>query len=161
MRVAIVAPVAIVYGLDAAAAWDIVFGCGDFELAIITEGASGLDEAFAKAALPYEHSSIIILDNPTHNFGGGGTARAEEDGKGDGSIERGIERAVALIPIYDLAFGIYDIYIFGQEEVADIDGFGEQATRIVAQIEDDGLGSFAFQLNDCFFHLASGILCEI
>lgn len=34
VRVAIVAPVAIVYGLDAAAAWDIVFGCGDFELAI-------------------------------------------------------------------------------------------------------------------------------
>ena len=138
---AVIVAVAVVDGLDAAAARRVVFAGGDFQLAVVGHRADRLDEALAVGAGTGDGGAAQVLQGAGGDFGGGGGVAVDQHQQGHQGVDRRIRGAVFPGQFGHAAFGGDHERSLRNEERDDVDGFVHHAAAVVAQVDDQALGA--------------------
>ncbi len=120
-------PVGIIQGLDTAAAWDVIFCRGHLELRVVFQLPGGLHKAFAEGPFTNNDRPVEILEGSGYNFGSGGRTAVDKNNNGNFRVEGLGGRIIIFIPLLDLPLGADNELPLVDEDVADPDGFDQQA----------------------------------
>jgi len=137
--------VAVVDGLNAPPAGDVIFGRGNFQLGIERQFAGGLHQSFAVGSLPDQHAPVVILNHARHNLGCRCAVTVGENDNRNFQVQWWIQGGVRFVPLGHFALRRHHLRIFRDKRVADVDGHVEQPTGVFANVEHEFFHAFALQ----------------
>ena len=152
------APVAVVDGLDAASAGDVVFARGELDDAVVGQVEGRLHQSLAEGARAHDDGAVEVLEAAAGDLRGRGRLVVDEDDDGHHGVDRlhlGRKLAVGLL---DLALHRQDGLALGHEHVDDGDGLLDASATVAPQVEDEALHALVLHVEHGAPHVAGAVL---
>lgn len=112
---------------------------------IIGKRDDALDRSFAEGGFTDDEGTPQIFERACDDFGCAGRGGIDENDNREGAVAAALLEC-GINPVRSAALGHDDRSIRRKELTADINGAGEESARVVAQVEDESLHAFGFEV---------------
>ena len=114
---------AIVNFLNTSTTGNVVLGDSKFKLCIVTQGPSGLYEAFAKGVFSNKYATVIILDHPCNNLRGRSTLLIDQHNDRHSRVIGTLRCCIGFGQRGDFTLGSYYCKTLLYKKIRHFDGF--------------------------------------
>ena len=150
----------IIYGLNAATAGDIIFGCGHFEQTRSRHFARSLHQTFTITTLAHYHGAIQILQSTGHNFGRRSRASTNQHHQRHLRVHCLATRFIMTIIALGFSSRRNNLFTFIYKQITDRNRLRHQTASVLAQIEHQTSSSLFFQIEQSLFYLLRCLVGE-
>ncbi len=116
---------------------------GKREAGVLGDMEFGLDEALTEGGFAGDQGVVVILQCADDDLGGGGGTAIDQDNDGVLGALLAVGGAVYLVRERATALADDDLALL-EELVGHVDGFGQQAAGVAAEVEDEALHVVVF-----------------
>ena len=137
----------------------VVFGCGEFQLAVVWQRHVWyLHQTLAVGACAHDYGAVVVLQRSARYLAGAGCSLVDEHHDRHHGVERLYGGVVAAVGVLHLALHREQVAALGYEHIEYLKGFLHRTSAVVAQVEHQSLHALLLQVDECSAHVFGAVL---